>query len=219
MFASLSHRSQAPALPFIGLTGGISAGKSTVADMFREFGALVFDADQLARDVVAPGRPALEDIIASFGPDIVTPAGTLDRKRLGAIVFADPLARRRLEAIMHPAIAEELSARIADAAHQGRRWVLYEAALLVETGQHENLDALVVVTAPEQEQIQRTIARDGLTTPEARARIAAQLPLAAKIEVADHIIDNAGSLLETHRQVEALFQLFEQRWGKGKAPV
>jgi dephospho-CoA kinase len=190
----------------IGLTGGIGSGKSAVAAIFRELGAPVIDADQVARDVVEPGQPALGELVAAFGEGILGAGGALDRKRLGAIVFADPAARKRLDAITHPRIAAETARRIAALAASGAELVLYEAALLVENGMHRGLGGLIVVSAPPEVQRARVMARDGLSADEANARLAAQLPLADKVAAATHVVDNGGSLEATRRQVESIWE-------------
>lgn len=190
----------------IGLTGGIGSGKSTVAAMLRELGAPVVDADRLARQVVEPGQPAYEEIVREFGPEVLAPDGAIDRKRLGEIVFGDEAKRRRLNAITHPRIAEAAQAEVARHVAQGAPIVFYEAALLVENGLHRALDGLVVVTAPPETQLRRVMARDDVSEKAARARMDAQLPLADKLAVATHVIDNSGSLEETRRQVVRLWQ-------------
>ncbi|MSP17774.1 MAG: dephospho-CoA kinase [Myxococcales bacterium] len=190
----------------IGLTGGIACGKSTVARMFAELGVPVIDADQLAREVVQPGRPAHAEILREFGADFADATGALDRKRLGALVFADKGLRLRLEAITHPRIAE--AARVLAAAHAaaGAPFVLYEAALLVERRLHEALDGLIVVSLSPVLQAARVAARDGLDDDAVRARLAAQLPLAAKLAAATQVIDNSGSQDETRQQVERVWR-------------
>ncbi|SRR5579883_2057075 len=195
-----------PGTRVIGLTGGIASGKSTVAQAFRDLGAVVIDADQVARDVVAPGQPALADIVRTFGAEVLLPDGALDRRKLAARVFADPEARRALNAITHPRIAAETARRIAEARASGAPLVVYEASLLVENGIHRGFDALVVVGLPPEEQVRRAVARDGFTEDEAQSRLAAQLPLADKLAVADYAIDNAGSPEATRRQVEAVWR-------------
>jgi dephospho-CoA kinase len=175
----------------VGLTGGIASGKSTVARLFGALGVPVVDADAVARDIVAPGSDALREIAAGFG-DAVIIDGALDRAALGARVFADADARRRLEAITHPRIAAESGRRLAGALAGGAPYALYEAALLVENGAYKMFPALVVVTAPEDVQRARIAARDGLDAAQAQARIAAQAPVAAKVAVADWVIENAG---------------------------
>jgi dephospho-CoA kinase len=176
----------------VGLTGGIAAGKSTVARQFEALGAPIVDADKLARDAVAKGSEGLAQIVEVFGEDVLLPDGTLDRKALGARVFADASLRARLNAITHPRIAELGSLQIAEHTRRGAPYVLYEAALIVENGLHRALQALVVVSVDPVVQLARLIKRDGLSESEARARIAAQMPLEKKIEVADFVIDNSG---------------------------
>lgn len=194
-----------------GLTGGIASGKSTVAGALRSLGATVVDADQLARDVVAPGQPALEEIRARW-PDVVAADGTLDRKALGAVVFADPAARQALEAITHPRIGARSAQLLSEARERGEPVAFYEAALLVEKGLDEGFDGLVVVSVPESVQLQRLMARDGLDEEAARQRLAAQAPLSRKLERATDVVDNAGDLAQTRAQVEAL-------WKKLSAPT
>jgi dephospho-CoA kinase len=190
-------------LKLVGLTGGIASGKSTVARLIGELGIPVLDADQLAREVVEPGQPAHAEL-ATCWPEVIAPDGKVDRKKLGAIVFADAGARARLEAITHPRIAALAKERAAELARQGHPLAFYEASLLVETGRHRNLQALVVVSASDETQIRRAMARDGLSREEARARLAAQLPLAEKIRAATHVIDNDGELEATRAQVTRL---------------
>ena len=190
-------------LEVLGLTGGIGSGKSTVARMIADLGVPVLDADQLARDVVEPGQPAHADVAATW-PHVIGPEGRVDRKRLGAIVFSDAAARARLEAITHPRIAALAEDRFAALARAGERLAFYEASLLVESDRQGDFDGLVVVTASPKTQLARVLGRGGLTEAEARARIAAQLPLADKVRVATHLIDNDGDLAATRAQVERL---------------
>jgi dephospho-CoA kinase len=190
----------------VGLTGGIASGKSTVARMFAELGAPIVDADQLARDVVEPGSDGLAAIVARFGAAVLEKDGRLDRKKLGELVFADARARADLEAILHPRIAAESQRQIAAHAEAGAGIVLYEAALIVENGLHRGLGGLIVVAVPPAVQIARLMARDGLDRAACEARLAAQLPLADKIAAADHVIDNAGSLAATLRQVAGVWE-------------
>jgi dephospho-CoA kinase len=185
----------------IGLTGGIASGKSTAARLLRDLGAHIVDADQLARDVVMPGQPALDEIARVFGPEMIAPEGTLDRKRLGALVFGDVGKRKQLEAITHPRIAMLTQQRLMGLAAEGVPVAIYEAALLVENGTHRGLDGLIVTSCDEATQRERMRQRDGLSDEEARARIAAQLPLAAKVAVADWVIDTCGPIAETQKQV------------------
>ncbi len=187
-----------------GLTGGIASGKSTVAAILAELGVPVVDADAVARDVVRPGEPAFAELVAAFGAEVVAADGTLDRKRVADRVFADPAARRTLEAITHPRIAAAAEGAIAAHLAAGAPLVIYEAALLVERGIHRLLHGLIVVAVPEDVQVERLRARDGLDEAAARARLAAQLPLADKLAVATHVIENAGPPAETRAKVLAL---------------
>jgi dephospho-CoA kinase len=190
-------------LRFVGLTGGIGTGKSTVARMLRDAGIPVLDADVLARQVVEPGQPAHAEIAAAW-PDVIGPDGAIDRKKLGARVFSDPGARAKLEAITHPRIQEraEAEARALEAA--GHKLAFYEASLLVESNRHRDFDGLVVVTASEEQQLHRAMARDGSTREQALARLRAQMPAEEKRRAATHLIDNSGDLAATQRQVSEL---------------
>lgn len=174
----------------IGLTGGIASGKSTVAAMLAELGAVVIDADVLAREVVEPGTPALDHIVDRFGERVLAD-GQLDRTALGRIVFDDPQARADLEAIIHPAVrrraAEQESAAGPDAI------VVQMIPLLVETGQADDFDSVWVVDAPEDTQIDRLVRRDQMATPEAQRRIAAQTGRSDRLAAADVVIDNSDS--------------------------
>jgi dephospho-CoA kinase len=186
----------------VGLTGGIATGKSTVSALFAHLGCRVIDADLLAREAVEPGQPAHAAVVREFGPEVVDADGRLDRKRLGAIVFADPERRRRLEAITHPAIRARMMRLLAGLDEEGfEGLVLWDAALLVESGGHTQMDRLVVVYADEATELRRLIARDGLTEAQARSRIASQMPVAEKARRAHHVIDNSGTRAETERQV------------------
>ncbi len=203
----------APRAIVIGLTGGIASGKSAVAERLRRIGAAVVDADQLARQVVEPGQPALAELAARFGAEMLLPDGSLDRKRLGAVVFADAAARRDLERITHPRIAAAGQAAIAGHAAAGAAIVLYEAPLIVENGLHRGLDALIVVAVPLEVQRQRLMARDGSTAEAAEARIAAQLPLAKKLEVATWVVDNAGDAAALDAEVARVVAAIEEQFG------
>ena len=177
----------------VGLTGGLATGKSTVAEILRGLGCVVLDADVLAREVVEPGQPALAAIVREFGHDVLQPDGTLDRKRLGAIVFADPGRRQRLEAITHPAIRDRFLSRLAELEAEGFEGiVVWDAPVMIETGGHKAMDRLVVVTADAATQRARALARDG-DPADAERKIASQMPLADKARLADHVIDNSGA--------------------------
>lgn len=206
------------AVHVIGLTGGIASGKSTVARLLAERGAAIVDADQLARQVVEPGQPALAELVARFGTAILTPDGQLDRKRLGSIAFADPQARSDLGRITHPRIAAASASAIATWADAGARVVFYEAALLVENRAHLGLAGLIVVAASPEVQAARIQARDQLTAEEARARIAAQAPLADKLAAATWVIENDGDHAALVSEVERVVAAIEARFGPIRAP-
>jgi dephospho-CoA kinase len=178
----------------VGLTGGIASGKSTVGRAFAALGVPVVDADQLAREVVAPGTDGLAEIVRTFGPGVLLADGSLDRKALGAIVFNDAALRQKLNAITHPRIALASAERMKALAALGTPYLLYEAALIVENGAYKTMYGLVVVKADEATQLARLMQRDQLSEGEARARIASQAPLAQKLAVADYVIDNSHSL-------------------------
>jgi len=195
----------------VGLTGGIASGKSTVSAMFRELGAEVIDADQVAREVVEPGTPGLAEVARRF-PGVVDPSGRLDRAALAGRVFTDPSERRALEAILHPRIREEVARRAEALARAGVPVVLYDAALLIENGLHRDLDGVVLVSAPPEVQRARLARRDGLDDAAITARLAAQLPLADKRAHATWVVDNGGSLEQTRAQVR---RIWEEILGKG----
>lgn len=190
----------------IGLTGGVASGKSTVATMLRELGAEVIDADRIAREVVEPGRPALREIVDAFGPDVLAADGTLHRERLAERVFGDAAARQRLERITHPRIIEESERRLEELRRRGAQVAVYEAALLVETGRHRSMDALILVVADEAEQLRRLQARDGMDEARARSRVAAQLPTSAKTTVAHHVIRCQGPLENVRHRVAEVWR-------------
>jgi dephospho-CoA kinase len=187
---------------FVGLTGGIGSGKSTVAEMLRARGAVVIDSDELAREVVEPGTPGFDAVRAAFGAGVVT-EGRLDRAALAAIVFADPDRRAELEAIVHPEVVRRVGEIVAAHADTDDVVVL-DSPLLIETGRHRDVELVIVVSAEPETQIGRLVAR-GMDRADARARLAAQMPLAEKAEVADVVLDNEGSLDELEGQVDRLW--------------
>lgn len=187
----------------VGLTGGIGAGKSSVSRLLAERGALVVDSDALAREVVEPGTPGLDAVVAEFGPEILTSVGGLDRPRLGRLVFADTSARRRLEAIVHPLVRAR-AAELERAAPAGTI-VVQDVPLLVETGQAPSFDIVVVVEAPLSDQVRRLVGGRGMTDEEAMARISAQATPEQRRAVADEVIVNDGSLEQLRIQVDALW--------------
>jgi len=187
----------------IGLTGGIATGKSQVAAMLADHGAAVIDADVLAREVVRPGEPALAEITARFGTGVINPDGTLDRERLGAIVFADADARRDLERITHPRIAALMQQGIAEATALGAPVIILDIPLLFERDLERTVDGVLLVHAPVAMQMERLASRDHLSSDAARERIASQLPIDEKRTRATWIIDNSGDVDSTRRQVDA----------------
>lgn len=192
----------------LGLTGGIATGKSLVAGIFRDLGAAVVDADELAHQVTAPGEPALEEIRQAFGTGVFTSEGRLDRRALGRLVFANAGLRRTLERIVHPRVRRLLEEAVARLKATEAPLIVLEIPLLFETGEPllRVIDRVVVVTAPETVQLQRLQVRNGLTEAEARARMAAQMPLALKVERADYVVENGGTPEETRRQVEQIWE-------------
>lgn len=190
----------------VGLTGGIASGKSAVAAMLRAQGVAVVDADQLARDAVALGSPGLAAIVARFGPAVLLDDGTLDRKKLGAIVFADGAARAALNGIVHPEVAVLAAARLDALRAAGVETAVYEVPLLFENNLEAMVDTTLLVAAPEATQLMRLMARDHLDEPAARARLAAQLPLDEKRRRARHVLDNTGTLDELARQLRAVWR-------------
>ncbi len=175
-----------------GLTGGIASGKSSVARIWRELGLPIIDADVLAREVVLPGAPALADIRAEFGDTVIAADGTLDRKALAAIIFADDAKRKRLNQLTHPRITALSLLRASELAATGEPLACYEAALIVENGMADAFRPLVVVTASPENQVHRAALRDGASEEDSRARVVAQTPLADKVKVADIVVDNDG---------------------------
>jgi dephospho-CoA kinase len=185
----------------VGLTGGVASGKSTVSDILRELGAVVVDADALAREVVEPGTPGLEAVVAEFGAGVLTAEGCLDRAKLGDLVFADPARRKALEAIVHPLVRAR-AAQI-EAAAEGAL-VVHDIPLLVETGQ-AGFDAVVVVDAPEELQVERAVRGRGWTEDQARSRVAAQASRARRLAAATHVVDNSGTREDLRQQVTEVF--------------
>jgi dephospho-CoA kinase len=189
----------------VGLTGGIGTGKSTVARMLEKRGAVVFDADVLARQAVAPGTPGFDKVVERFGPNVLAPGGGLDRDALASIVFSDPAARRDLEGIVHPEV-RRMFAEGCEEYRDSDRVVVFSAPLLVETGMHTAFDLLIVVSAPVATQIERLMRDRGMGERDVQARIAAQLPLEAKAEVADVLVDNEGTLEDLEGRVERVWR-------------
>ena len=183
----------------IGLTGGIGSGKSTVARMLADLGAVVIDADQISRELVEPGEPALAALVAEFGPRILREDGSLNRGELAALAFSDARGTERLNAIMHPLIRAESQRRLDLAPADGV--VVYDMPLLLETGQRDLVDAVIVVDVPEETQVSRAVGLRGLDEADVRRRMQAQVARQERLDQADLVIDNAGSLEETRAQV------------------
>jgi dephospho-CoA kinase len=188
-----------------GLTGGIASGKSTIAGFFRDAGARIFDADQIAREVVRRGTPAFDDIVSHFGEAIVQPDGEIDRKRLGDIVFNDSRRKIQLEAIVHPAVlarqaewVDQIAANTPDAV------VILDVPLLLEVGMEKDLDAVIVVYVPESVQLIRLMRRDGIDRQAARARIRSQMPIEEKRQRATIVIDNSGTLADSQSRTRVV---------------
>jgi dephospho-CoA kinase len=185
----------------IGLTGGIASGKSVVGRELAARGGIVIDADHIAREVVEPGTSGLAEIVRVFGRDVLKEDGNLDREKLAARVFHDADARKTLNGILHPRIGQRSAELIAAAMHSDAPYIIYEAPLLVETGAHRGMAALIVVAASPAVQLARMQARDGMSEDAARARLAAQLPLEQKLAVADYVIHNDNDRAELSRQI------------------
>ena len=190
----------------IALTGGPGSGKSTVARMFRDLGAQVIDADEVARKVVTPGQPAWEALRLEFGPEFFRKDGSLNRVRMAELVFRDAGARSKLNAIVHPQVAQEMARLLQRLADRGVDLVLVEVPLLFEAGLARNFDLVIVVDAGEREQIERLSARDGRPAQEAEGILQAQWPLDLKKARADLVVDNRGSPTDTRDQVKKLWQ-------------
>lgn len=189
----------------IGLTGGIATGKSSVASFFQARGAVVIDADQLAREAVEPGSRGLAEVAAAFGGGVLTADGRLDRRRLGEIVFSDSARRSRLEGILHPEIRRLAEERIACAARAGQRVLFYMAPLLLEAGVTDRVDEVWVVTVRPEVQLERLMRRDGISREEAQRIIDSQMPLAEKESYGRVVIDNSGTPEETSRQLAGIW--------------
>jgi dephospho-CoA kinase len=195
----------------VGLTGNIAAGKSTVAKRLRDLGATVIDADVLAREAVAVGSPVLAQVFARFGDDLRLADGSVDRAGLRRRVFGDPAALAALNALIHPDVARQRDALIAEARLRGARIVVCDIPLLFETGAEGDYDPVVLVDAPEDVRLARLVRDRALPEEEARAMIAAQMPASEKRARADVVLDNAGTKDELRRQVDALWRTLEAR--------
>lgn len=194
-------------MPLIALTGGIASGKSTIARRLAEHGAIIVDADQIVRDVQAPGSPVLERIAETFGADVIASDGALDRAALGAKVFGDSELLRQLNAIVHPAVRLESQRRFEQAvAADPQAVVVYDVPLLVEARVDDPWDSIVVAHAPASERLRRLVELRGMDERAAQERIDAQVSDDKRLAIADVVIDTAGELAETHRQTDALWE-------------
>jgi dephospho-CoA kinase len=190
----------------VGLTGGIGSGKSVVARLFAERGVTIVDTDQIARGLTIPGGAAMPDIIAEFGPDMADAQGAMDRARMRELVFREPDAKRRLEAILHPRIRDAVAAAAAIATGP---YTIFDVPLLVESGAwKDRVDRVLVVDCPEEVQVARVMARNGLPEDQVRAIMAAQVPRATRLAAADDIVNNGGQLEDLPPQIEHLHQLY-----------
>lgn len=197
---------QESGMRIIGLTGGIASGKSSVALLLAQLGASIVDADQLARDAVLPGTEAYTAIVEQFGPAILNSEGSLDRKRLGELIFSDPEAKRRLEAIVHPAIQRLAEKNLSCLREKEVKVAVYMAALLVEAGAMNRVDEIWVVYLDGESQLQRLMSRDSLTREDALRRIDSQMPMEQKKSYGKVVIDNSGSWEDTERQVRKVWE-------------
>jgi len=197
----------------VGLTGGIGSVKSEVSRRLAALGAVIIDADVAARRVVDPGTPGLARIAETFGPGVLRPDGALDRERLGAIVFSDPAQLAKLNAITHPLIAEWMQAaeRAATEAADGNPIVIYDAALLAESGRWASYDLVIVVDVPPEVQIDRLVTQRGMPPDQAQARLAAQATREQRLALADLVIDNSGSLEDLDRRVAEVWADLQRR--------
>jgi dephospho-CoA kinase len=202
--------------PFrVALTGGIASGKSTVAELFAALGVPVIDTDLIAREVVEPGEPALAEVAAAFGPGVLGPDGRLDRRRLRDVVFADPAARQRLEAILHPAIRARMEAQSRAA---GGPYQLLVIPLLAEGGRRGHVDRVLLVDVPEAVQVERLMRRDGSSREQAAAALAAQVSRAARQAIADDVVENTGGVGDLRARVAELHRDYLRLAAAGCAP-
>jgi dephospho-CoA kinase len=193
-----------------GLTGGIGAGKSTVCRLLQELGITVVAADDVGRQVVAPGSAGLAAIVAAFGPQVLDSHGALNRSTLGTLVFSDAAKRQQLEDIIHPLVKQQSQAIFADLTRAGVPIIVYESALLFETDRHLEMHGVIVVTASEAQRIARVQQRDGSSADAVRARLRAQMDEAEKCRHADYVLENNGDLHELRQQVQTLVETLRQ---------
>lgn len=204
----------------VGLTGGIASGKTTVAQVLKEEGATIIDADQIARELVQPHRPAWDEVVRSFGKKILLEDGSIDRKKLAERVFADPDQRKRLNQILHPLITEEIERRIREIGQKDPEAIaVIDAPLLIEVGYHRKMERLIVVISTQTEQIERLKERDGINSEEALRILSSQMPLEEKAKFADFVIRNEGSIAETRKRAKEVFQALKKIERDERHPV
>jgi len=195
----------------VGLTGGIASGKSLVAKVLKDLGAHLIDADKIVHDLLDPDQQAREEVLAYFGKGIQLPNGTIDRRKLGEIVFSDPGKRAWLNSCLHPKVFEVYTAQVRNLnARQPDAIVVFDAALLIETGYYKKMDKVIVVYAEEEQQLKRLMERDRFTHDQAMARIRSQMPLGEKRTHADYVIENTGNREETERRTREIFELLKK---------
>jgi dephospho-CoA kinase len=195
----------------VGLTGGIASGKSIVAKVFQDLGAHIIDADRIVHELLEPGQPAWEEVIKYFGPEIVFPDKTIDRRKLGDIVFNNAEKRAWLNQCLHPKVFTAYTALVKHlCTREPHALIVFDAALLIETGYHRKMDKMVVVYANEEQQTERLTSRNRFSRDQALARIRSQMPLSEKRKHADYVIENTGTREETERQARAVFQTLKQ---------
>lgn len=195
----------------VGLTGGIASGKSLVAKVFQDLGAHIIDADKIVHELLEPGQQAWEEVVKYFGPEIVFPDKTIDRRKLGAIVFNDAEKRAWLNQCLHPKVFAVYTARVKHlCARELDAIIVLDAALLIETGYHKKMDRIVVVYADQEQQMERLTSRDRFSREQALVRIRSQMPLSEKRKQADYVIENTGTREETEQQAREIFQKLKQ---------
>ena len=199
----------------VGLTGGIASGKSLVTRVLRDLGAYIIDADKIVHDLLAPGEDACNEVIGHFGKSIQLPDGSIDRRKLGDIIFNHPDERAWLNRCIHPRVFEAYNHQVRHLSErQPDAIVVMDAALLIETGYHKHMDKLIVVYAGQEDQVKRLMERDRFTLEQALARISSQMPLDEKRKYADYVIDNTGSREASERQTREVFEKLRQESGR-----
>jgi dephospho-CoA kinase len=191
----------------VGLTGGVASGKTAVSEVLKEEGAYIIDADQIARELVQPHRPAWNELVRTFGKEILQEDGSIDRKKLADRVFVDPNQRKLLNQILHPLITEEMDRRTREIGQKNpEAIVVIDAPLLIEVGYHRRADKVMVVVSTQAEQIERLKVRDGINSEEALRILSSQMPVEEKVKLADFVIRNEGSLAEVRERAKEVFR-------------